>query len=316
LHQKDWGIQHIHTFGHYIAWATGPTKPDRVEVLDLSNGREKTVAQAERREGVVDYARGSNEALVYVEVPVTPSDDRHPEVTWKLKVVDLERGATATIAERREPEYYANVPQPVIEWPWVVWSQAVPGDPTKGQAMAYDLRSHRSTVLLPSSHGGIYAITGGKVVFSEISHPGMRDIYFFTDIFEMAATGGPITQLTQTGSAADAAAAYGYFAWPVHTVGYESLWVQPLDPSKPALKLDGDNQGEEQLGDGFVTWRKSDGSLVAAPFDGASGPIALAKDDDINSAARYWVDGSRVVWGTWNQEIHIIQLASAKTGHG
>jgi hypothetical protein len=306
-------IGSVVTWDHFVGW-TGAAKPgddpNQVLVHDLDTMTTRVVARTRfPREGTIPRFRASRDTVVYVDLDRVGSDD-NPRTKWRMYALSLSTGEERLLANSTNQAEEEDPSRPSVAWPWVVWFQATGDEQGNVSVRSYDLRDGRYRTLVEATPAGQLSIddTTALVHYDTDNETGGRDVY------AVPADGSvPPRRVTTSGLADAPIARNGGLAWQVQQqppyADAESLWYQPVAGGKPQRfthATDGLPAGDNVFpGRGFVVSGQLSNLMVADPYGGRP-QVALFAFKGIHdlvhldTAARWWVEGDRVVWATMN----------------
>lgn len=263
-----------------------------VVVCDLSTGTTAVVARRTSGRGVLDWVRADRDTLVWIDFdgPVNSATTGSP---WTMYARDLSTARTTTVATGRPKDGHFTLPEPEIEWPYIVWTDL----PRKGdinalgpELVVYDLRDGTRRALSSGNFPHDPSVTNGLVYFTAKTSE-TRDLYV------VPADGSkPFARLTSEKHdvVTQARARNGWVAWTLHPKAPKG----PVD-ELPILALRAATSTPLRVATGrpaepgrdFVVYHFE--SSVYAVRPGGGEPFTVVKED-LDFASRWSLDRNRI----------------------
>jgi hypothetical protein len=273
-----------------------------VVVCDLSTGTADVVARQKSGRGVLDWVRADRQALVWIDFdrPINSAVTGSP---WTMYARDLSTATTTVIATGRPKGGHFTLPEPEIEWPYVVWTDL----PRTGdihalgpELVVYDLRDGSRRALSSGNFPDQPSVTNGLVYFTaKTEHPRPRpDV---RDLYVVPADGSkPSARLTSEDDdlVTEARARNGWVAWTLHpkapkeSVGELPILTLRAGTSTPLRVATG---RPVEPGSDLVVY-EFEASLYAVRPDGGQ-PFTVLKEG-LDFASRWSIDGNRIAFVT------------------
>jgi hypothetical protein len=307
-------LVHVSVGDRYVTWSTGQT----IEAYDLESKRSVTVATAVPPE-ILDYPQTSHGIVAYVSIAHLPQADQDL-LPWSIRAVDVTTMQSVQSIQGRAPMAGALLPQPALDWPWLVWTQqedsAYPPSydhPPIGDTRSLNLTTGEERTLIHDWFPARISVTSGLVV----AEVGQRrsNAPPTTDVYVVPANGAAKPRpLTSSGHATLPAASDGEVAWLLHgETGYDAVLVKPLsDATAMGVKIADANEGGLAIGRGFVAWIGDDGSLWVRSTTTTSHPQMIASATQFALASGVSARGSTVAWGDQLDKQFTLHVASVK----
>jgi hypothetical protein len=266
-----------------------------VVVCDLRTGEARVVGRVDRAKEFVGGVRAHGDTVVWTEYENT----MHPEgaAPWVMRVHDLRRGRTSSIATGSPRGRYFTTPEPEIEGSTVVWLDLPANGPADDgpDLVAYELRTGTRRTLSSGTYPYSPHITQGQVYFSAKTEESR-------DLFVVPADGSsPPRRLTHEGGVDELDARNGWVTWlrfPVHHDPRETIGDLPV----VALRIG--TTETRVVASGVHPPRAGNGVVFGSSVEVNGYFVVNADGTDLRTfpntehQADWSIDGNRVAWST------------------